>query len=101
MSIVDDWTKHWKSQWERHEETYKVGGALLFFGPSAAGAYQKVVEQNELARKTEANKTALKAMSQDPLQLSATGEFQITEGVKQWIPILLVFLLVGYLIFKD
>lgn len=96
------WGEHWQSQWERHEQLYRVGGAYVLLGPAAAGAYQRVVEQNQLAAQQEASSGALAQMAQQPLGgLGATGELQISPAISQWIPIGLAFLVVMYLIFKD
>lgn len=101
--ISDKWneyTEHWKSQWERHEEKYKAGAIMVTMGPAATGAYLKVVEQNQISRAREANTAALQEIAQTG-ELGATGAIQISPGISQWIPFALAFVVVMYLIFKD
>lgn len=103
MSYLDDVWDHWESQLKKHQEAFRIGGVYLIGGSGAVTAYSKVVEQNQIARAREANEAALKEIAQGApsTTLGATGTFQITEGIKQWIPFVLIAILVAYFLFKD
>lgn len=114
MSTWSTWTKHWKSQWRRHESKYQaaaVAGVAVVpvVGPALAGAYLAVKAANEQQKVIDATRAATKQLAQQPLavvntsaqSLGATGEIQFSKNIQQWIPVGLIFIIVMYFIFKE
>lgn len=74
-------------------------------GPGVLGAYKAVQESNELQRQREAYTAAGSEIAQQPYitgkNIGATGEIQISEGMKSALPLALLFIVVMYVMFKD
>lgn len=86
----------------------------LIAGPAIAGAYAGVQTANAATEEANAYRAASTALAQDPLKtqqevassagvpaIGATGEIQLPENLRAWLPLLLLFVVVMYVIFKD
>lgn len=84
---------------------YAAAAGTLLLGSSVAAAYKATTDANALQRQREAITAAGTEIAQQPYitgqNIGATGEIQISESLKSFLPIALAFIVVMYLMFKD
>lgn len=117
MSLWGDWTDHWKSQLKRHKKAYEAGALVLttlLAGPAITAAYLAVKQGNATQKQIDAVRAAKKALAQTPVPteasvrqslgvptIGATGRLAFTPGMTGYVPLVLAFLIVAYILFKD
>ncbi len=113
----NEYTDHWKDQYREHKEEWELAGVAvgtLLAGPGVAGAYAAVQAGNVAGEKADAYRAAAKSFSSDPIRtqqdvqsatgvpgIGATGEITLPSNLTAWLPLLLLFVIVMYAMFKD
>ena len=113
----NEYTDHWRDQYREHKSEWEIAGVVvgtILAGPAVAGAYGAVKTANLTAAQTEAVRAASKSLAQNPIgtqqdaaatggvpSIGATGELQLPASMTGWLPLLLLFVVVMYFLFKD
>lgn len=113
----NDYTDHWKDQYREHKQEWEIAGVVvgtLIAGPAVAGAYATVKGANLKSKQADAFRGASSALAQQPIRtaqevqsasgvpgIGATGEITLPSNLTAWLPLLLLFLIVMYAVFKD